>query len=57
MPGVARGISSSQYSPPPPPPPSPPPPPPSHLKLMANRISSLQLLMIYLGSLGFLRIP
>ena len=42
MPGVARGISSSQYSPPSPPP--SPPPPPSHLKLMTNRISSLQIL-------------
>ena len=54
MPGVARGISSSRYSSPPPP---SPPPPPSHLKLMANRISSLQLLNIPLGSLRFLRVP
>ena len=38
MPGVARGMSSSRYSP-------PSPPPPSHLKLMSNRIGSLDFLM------------
>ena len=45
MPGVARGISSSQYSPPP-----SSPPPPSHLKLMANRISPC-------SRLSFLKVP
>ena len=53
MPGVARGISSGQYSPPPP----SPPPPPSHLKLMTNSIGSFGFLKILLGSLGFLRVP
>ena len=46
MPDEADGISSHQYSPPSPSPP-PPPPPPSHLKLIAKRISSLQLLTTF----------
>ena len=50
MAGVARGISSCQYSP-------SLPPPPSHLKLMTNRISSLQLLRVPQDSLGLLRVP
>ena len=41
MPGVARGISIIQYSHSP-----PPPSPSSHLKLMTNKISSLQLLKV-----------
>ena len=48
MPGVARGISSSRYS--------PPSPPPSHLKLMSNRIGSLEFLMVPFGCLWLLMV-
>ena len=49
MPGVARGMSSSRFS--------PPPSPPSHLELMTNLVDSLDFLMVSYGSLWFLRAP
>ena len=60
MPGVARGMSSNRFGiffvrlePLLPSFPSSP----SHLKLVTNRIGSLESLMVSYGSSGFLRVP